>query len=319
MIDNCKQNDNYKHNNQTERKESPFCLHSVIPPATANFELQQWTPAKRRRTYRSFLPASLFLSLSSQCSSSHSFELQFFSAHNEDVLLRLGVFFGYESNYLFTLLPAASDSIAWGAKGAWMLWFVERKQTGRKTMGGLAQQESHHSLSEVNDSPDTLRAQTMGPSRGLRGGPKQRATGINTRAALLSILAAAPIAMAQNCIPLTGSTQCPAFQSASISVDSTLVGFLYVARYPKYKYLANHFLRQSIPVLRLEHGGIRSTIEHIHLHILRLTEVRLPNLYRTTSLTQYAGTRRSSAVGILISRTPPTFTPASPQRQYVML
>jgi len=48
---------------------------------------------------------------------------------------------------------------------------------------------------------------------------------INTKTALLSILAAAPVAMAQNCISLSGSTQCPAFQSASISTDSTVAGF----------------------------------------------------------------------------------------------
>jgi hypothetical protein len=34
--------------------------------------------------------------------------------------------------------------------------------------------------------------------------------------------------MAQSCISLSGSTQCSAFSSASISTDSTLVGFLYV-------------------------------------------------------------------------------------------
>ncbi|KAH8594388.1 SH3 domain-containing protein [Bisporella sp. PMI_857] len=51
-----------------------------------------------------------------------------------------------------------------------------------------------------------------------------RSTGMKMRAALLSIIVAAPVSMAQNnCIPLTGSSQCPAFQSASISTDSTLV------------------------------------------------------------------------------------------------
>jgi hypothetical protein len=57
---------------------------------------------------------------------------------------------------------------------------------------------------------------------------RQGSTGFNTKTALLSILAAAPVAMAQDCISLSGSTLCPAFSSASISTDSTLVGFLYV-------------------------------------------------------------------------------------------
>lgn len=34
--------------------------------------------------------------------------------------------------------------------------------------------------------------------------------------------------MSETCISLAGSTTCPAFASASISTDSTLVGFLYV-------------------------------------------------------------------------------------------
>lgn len=36
-------------------------------------------------------------------------------------------------------------------------------------------------------------------------------------------------AMAERCISLQGSTTCPSFQSASISTDSTLVGFLCVS------------------------------------------------------------------------------------------
>src|ERR1700693_3633604 len=67
-------------------------------------------------------------------------------------------------------------------------------------------------------------------SRGARGDcstkRKQRPTTFNTKTALLSVLAAAPGAMAQNCISLSGSTQCSAFSTSSISTDSTLVGFL---------------------------------------------------------------------------------------------
>ena len=76
---------------------------------------------------------------------------------------------------------------------------------------------------------------TMAASAGWRGGPSKREPGsrrFNTRTALLSIIAASPLAMAQNCISLSGSTQCPAFSSASISTDSALVGFLYVLSHP---------------------------------------------------------------------------------------
>jgi len=40
---------------------------------------------------------------------------------------------------------------------------------------------------------------------------------------LVMALTAAPVAVAQNCIPLSGSTQCPAFNQSSISTDSGLV------------------------------------------------------------------------------------------------
>ncbi|KAE9371518.1 hypothetical protein N431DRAFT_342522 [Stipitochalara longipes BDJ] len=78
-------------------------------------------------------------------------------------------------------------------------------------------------------------AQSSSSSRGARRDystkRKQRSTGLNTKTALLSVLAAAPGAMAQNCISLSGSTQCPAFSSASISTDSTLVGFFPFLQY----------------------------------------------------------------------------------------
>ncbi|KAH8787593.1 hypothetical protein BGZ57DRAFT_755225 [Hyaloscypha finlandica] len=72
-------------------------------------------------------------------------------------------------------------------------------------------------------------------SRGARGDcstkRKQRSTAFNTKTALLSVLAAAPGAMAQNCISLSGSTQCSAFNTSSISTDSTLVGFFPFLQY----------------------------------------------------------------------------------------
>ena len=46
------------------------------------------------------------------------------------------------------------------------------------------------------------------------------------RALLLAVLA--PVAFAQSCVPLSGSTQCTAFESASISTNSKLTGFLWV-------------------------------------------------------------------------------------------
>ena len=43
---------------------------------------------------------------------------------------------------------------------------------------------------------------------------------------LLAVLA--PSVVAQSCVSLNGSKQCPAFQSASISTDSRLTGYLSV-------------------------------------------------------------------------------------------
>ena len=89
------------------------------------------------------------------------------------------------------------------------------------------------SVDDIVDPSVSPRGPAMA-SRTRNGGDgqckrKQRSMGLNTRTALLSILATAPAAMAQNCISLSGSTQCPAFSSSSISTDSTLVGLLYVA------------------------------------------------------------------------------------------
>ncbi|KAI9741438.1 MAG: hypothetical protein M1818_004244 [Claussenomyces sp. TS43310] len=53
---------------------------------------------------------------------------------------------------------------------------------------------------------------------------KQRFGAVKKTGALLSIAAALPAAMAQSCISLSGSSQCPAFNTSSISTDSTLVG-----------------------------------------------------------------------------------------------
>jgi hypothetical protein len=84
---------------------------------------------------------------------------------------------------------------------------------------------------DLIEFPQSPRLRTMASSVGNTVGSSKRyrgARGFKTRTALLSVLAAAsPVAMAENCISLSGSTECPAFSSASISTDSTLVGFLY--------------------------------------------------------------------------------------------
>lgn len=55
---------------------------------------------------------------------------------------------------------------------------------------------------------------------------KQRHGGLNPKILLLSVLAAAPGAMAQGCVSLSGSKLCPAFSAASISTtDSTVTGY----------------------------------------------------------------------------------------------
>ena len=44
--------------------------------------------------------------------------------------------------------------------------------------------------------------------------------------ALTIVASSIPFTSAQSCIPLSGSTQCPAFNVSSISTDSALVSFL---------------------------------------------------------------------------------------------
>lgn len=96
-------------------------------------------------------------------------------------------------------------------------------------------------LSPVHDDIiqvfESSRERTMAAEEPRNGGVrvvdsrrrKSRSVGINTRTALLSILATAPAAMAADCISLSGSTVCPAFDAASISTDTTQVGLLYVS------------------------------------------------------------------------------------------
>lgn len=69
------------------------------------------------------------------------------------------------------------------------------------------------------------------------GKRERRTGGLKKAAALMTLFAAAPAAMAESCISLSGSTTCPAFSSASISTDSTMIGLLYVLR--RYAILAS--------------------------------------------------------------------------------
>lgn len=86
----------------------------------------------------------------------------------------------------------------------------------------------HAQVLHVKDALISPQTPAEAPVTSRRGSLQQqrRKMGFNTRTVLLSLLALAPASMAETCISLSGSTQCPAFSSASISVDSTLIGFL---------------------------------------------------------------------------------------------
>jgi hypothetical protein len=82
-----------------------------------------------------------------------------------------------------------------------------------------------------NDSPRESNGSLQSPSMAAQRGHSSGRRGFNTRTALLSVLATVPGVMAQSCISLSGSTQCPAFSSASISTDSSLIGFFPFLQY----------------------------------------------------------------------------------------
>ncbi|TAQ91602.1 hypothetical protein B7494_g70 [Chlorociboria aeruginascens] len=96
----------------------------------------------------------------------------------------------------------------------------------------IAYVPSHHETCSDQVAPsNSPRNRTMlsGEATARAGSRGRRLTGgVNTRTILLSVLAAVPAVMAQNCISLSGSTQCPAFSASSISTDNELIGFLYV-------------------------------------------------------------------------------------------
>ena len=84
-----------------------------------------------------------------------------------------------------------------------------------------------------SSAPDcNIQDATMMPHTALSGRKSQtrrRKSRATKQTALLSLaLAAIPSSMAQKCIPLSGSVQCPAFNQSSFSTDSDLTGLLCV-------------------------------------------------------------------------------------------
>ncbi|KAI0840959.1 hypothetical protein F5Y06DRAFT_234274 [Hypoxylon sp. FL0890] len=93
------------------------------------------------------------------------------------------------------------------------------------------QRNSDNSLASKS-SEQAKRGVTMVPSRSGRGGRATGRAGWKTKAVFLSILSATPGSMAEDrCIPLTNSTTCPAFQSASVSTNSYLTGLFSFLQY----------------------------------------------------------------------------------------
>ena len=89
----------------------------------------------------------------------------------------------------------------------------------------------------------------------------------SVRTVLLSLISASPAAMAA-CISLEGSTACSAFQSASISTDSFVLGLLYVrillgpvgvqGRVRRLDVTGTNLSGQSFSSVRVRHRFIRS-------------------------------------------------------------
>lgn len=97
--------------------------------------------------------------------------------------------------------------------------------------------EEHCGISRIYEPLKVYQSQTMAKMMSKDGRvattvkrqQRQRWIGSFTKAALLSLIASTPLAMAE-CVSLSGSTQCPAFTSASI--DTTMTGLLYVLTSP---------------------------------------------------------------------------------------
>ena len=80
----------------------------------------------------------------------------------------------------------------------------------------------------LRSSPAIARHSSLTTTTMPRSKGRSRATAQpSIRTALLSLMSASPVAMAA-CISLRGSNMCPAFEAASVSTDSFVVGLLYV-------------------------------------------------------------------------------------------
>lgn len=102
-----------------------------------------------------------------------------------------------------------------------------------------------------------------------------------TRQAAVALFAViASLASAQSCISLQGSTQCPAFNTSSISTDSTLTGLLYALAQLSRLSVAN--LCQSLSVFRLESRPVRSLARLVRELELRSVKVRRQSQYLDT-------------------------------------
>lgn len=108
----------------------------------------------------------------------------------------------------------------------------ENSEEGHDSTIQLSSSHNANSFDTI-ESVESSRGTKMGSraKRNCSNERKERSTGFNKRAVLLSVLAITPGAMAQSCVALSGSTQCPAFSTASISTDSTLVGFFPFLQY----------------------------------------------------------------------------------------
>ncbi|KAF7886164.1 hypothetical protein EAF00_010267 [Botryotinia globosa] len=104
----------------------------------------------------------------------------------------------------------------------------DSNHTFTTTYFSISNNENHHCDNNISYEPLKLSpSQTMArviskDRKGLnnRSKRKQRWTGSFTKAAIISILASVPLAIA-DCVSLSDSTQCPAFTSASIDTNLT--------------------------------------------------------------------------------------------------
>ena len=85
-----------------------------------------------------------------------------------------------------------------------------------------------------NTSIDSRSLAAMRPTMDLDGkrrNTRKHGTNSASKAALVLLAASMPLVsgqVAQLCVPLAGSTLCPAFNESSVSTDPTLIGLLWV-------------------------------------------------------------------------------------------